>query len=95
MGYSAPTQSAISEDLSLTVAEVCLSLPIIFGKKLLLFVRIGNLFSIINLQFSMFGSIVTIGAMIGAITSGRIADFVGRKGVCVCTYSDRKMKKKP
>ncbi|KAI3979958.1 hypothetical protein MKX01_042612, partial [Papaver californicum] len=31
-------------------------------------------------QYSMFGSILTIGAMIGAITSGRIADFIGRKG---------------
>ncbi|PIN03741.1 putative transporter (major facilitator superfamily) [Handroanthus impetiginosus] len=31
-------------------------------------------------QFSTFGSIITIGAMIGAITSGRIADFIGRKG---------------
>lgn len=30
----------------------------------------------------MFGSIITIGAMVGAITSGRIADFIGRKGVC-------------
>ncbi|KAK3200382.1 hypothetical protein Dsin_023797 [Dipteronia sinensis] len=31
-------------------------------------------------KYSVFGSIVTIGAMIGAITSGRIADFAGRKG---------------
>ncbi|XP_059632633.1 sugar transporter ERD6-like 16 isoform X2 [Cornus florida] len=31
-------------------------------------------------EYSMFGSILTIGAMIGAITSGRIADFLGRKG---------------
>ncbi|KAJ8766497.1 hypothetical protein K2173_022556 [Erythroxylum novogranatense] len=31
-------------------------------------------------QYSMFGSILTIGAMIGAVTSGRIADFLGRKG---------------
>ncbi|KAF7837177.1 sugar transporter ERD6-like 16 [Senna tora] len=31
-------------------------------------------------QYSMFGSLVTIGAMLGAITSGRIADFMGRKG---------------
>uniref|UniRef100_A0A5B7B0P4 Putative sugar transporter ERD6-like 16 n=2 Tax=Davidia involucrata TaxID=16924 RepID=A0A5B7B0P4_DAVIN len=51
VGYSAPTQSAIREDLNLTLA-----------------------------QYSMFGSILTIGAMIGAITSGRIADFIGRKG---------------
>ncbi|KAL7105061.1 hypothetical protein ACP275_07G022100 [Erythranthe tilingii] len=51
VGYSSPTQSAIREDLNLSLS-----------------------------QFSMFGSIITIGAMIGAITSGRIADFLGRKG---------------
>ncbi|XP_021800831.1 sugar transporter ERD6-like 16 [Prunus avium] len=51
VGYSAPTQSAIREDLNLSLA-----------------------------QFSMFGSILTIGAMLGATTSGRIADFLGRKG---------------
>ncbi|XP_021291895.1 sugar transporter ERD6-like 16 isoform X2 [Herrania umbratica] len=28
----------------------------------------------------MFGSILTIGAMLGAVTSGRIADLIGRKG---------------
>lgn len=33
------------------------------------------------LQYSVFGSILTIGAMISAITSGRIADSIGRKGV--------------
>lgn len=33
------------------------------------------------MQYSVFGSILTFGAMIGAITSGPIADFVGRKGV--------------
>ncbi|KAH7572002.1 hypothetical protein JRO89_XS04G0183700 [Xanthoceras sorbifolium] len=31
-------------------------------------------------EYSVFGSIVTIGAMFGAISSGRIADFAGRKG---------------
>ncbi|KAI4373982.1 hypothetical protein MLD38_012035 [Melastoma candidum] len=51
VGYSAPTQSAIIEDLKLSLAE-----------------------------YSMFGSILTIGAMIGAISSGQIADFIGRKG---------------
>ncbi|KAL0414660.1 UNVERIFIED_CONTAM: Sugar transporter ERD6-like 16 [Sesamum radiatum] len=51
VGYSSPTQSAIRQDLNLSIS-----------------------------QFSMFGSIITIGAMFGAITSGRIADFIGRKG---------------
>nr|GEX13017.1 sugar transporter ERD6-like 7 [Tanacetum cinerariifolium] len=50
-GYSSPTQSAIREDLKLSLAE-----------------------------YSLFGSILTFGAMFGAITSGPIADFVGRKG---------------
>ncbi|KAL4339947.1 hypothetical protein GQ457_08G033420 [Hibiscus cannabinus] len=31
-------------------------------------------------EFSMFGSILTIGAMLGAVTSGPIADMIGRKG---------------
>ncbi|OMO73258.1 General substrate transporter [Corchorus capsularis] len=32
-------------------------------------------------EYSLFGSILTIGAMIGAIMSGRIADYMGRKWV--------------
>ncbi|WRX24816.1 Major facilitator [Theobroma cacao] len=32
-------------------------------------------------QYSLFGSILTIGAMIGAVMSGRIADYIGRKCV--------------
>lgn len=31
-------------------------------------------------QFSFFGSVLTLGGMLGAITSGSIADIVGRKG---------------
>ncbi|XP_059435643.1 sugar transporter ERD6-like 5 [Corylus avellana] len=31
-------------------------------------------------EYSLFGSILTIGAMIGAIVSGKIADFIGRRG---------------
>ncbi|KAI5659016.1 hypothetical protein M9H77_27809 [Catharanthus roseus] len=41
-------------------------------------------------QFSVVGSILTIGAMLGAITCGRIADYLGRKGAmrlssAICT----------
>ncbi|CAN1234095.1 Sugar transporter ERD6-like 7 [Linum perenne] len=51
VGFSSPTQDAITEDLSLSLAE-----------------------------YSVFGSILTFGAMIGAVTSGPLADLLGRKG---------------
>ncbi|XP_062211353.1 sugar transporter ERD6-like 16 isoform X2 [Phragmites australis] len=50
VGYSAPTQSEIVDEVGLSISE-----------------------------FAIFGSILTIGAMIGAVTSGHLADFLGRK----------------
>lgn len=42
---------------------------------------------VLNMQYSLFGSIMTIGAMLGAIISGKTADIIGRKGVSFL-YSD-------
>ncbi|NP_001354537.1 Sugar transporter ERD6-like 16 [Zea mays] len=50
VGYSAPTQSGIVEEVGLSISE-----------------------------FAIFGSVLTVGAMVGAVTSGRLADFLGRK----------------
>ncbi|CAI9102352.1 OLC1v1000608C2 [Oldenlandia corymbosa var. corymbosa] len=51
IGYSAPAQYHIMEELGLTLS-----------------------------QYSIFGSTITIGAMVGALTCGKIADTIGRKG---------------
>lgn len=44
------------------------------------------------MQYSLFGSILTIGAMIGAIISGRIADYAGRRTVRLSNFVRFEMK---
>jgi SP family facilitated glucose transporter-like MFS transporter 8 len=43
------------------------------------------------MQYSFFGSILTIGAMIGAITCGPIADYFGQKVVRKFRFLERIM----
>ena len=39
------------------------------------------------MQYSFFGSILTIGAIIGALVSGRLADYAGRRVVSFSDYT--------
>jgi MFS family permease len=91
-GYSAPTQARISEDLQLTLSQVRAQLHTQTGSSATginscswscAIAVLGFSSPFNNLQYSVFGSILTIGAMIGAVASGYISDVAGRKGVYI------------
>lgn len=81
VGYSSPARSGVMNDLGLTVAQVCIIFPLIWMEHVCVCVIVCVLRLLSILQYSVFGSILTIGAMIGAVVSGRIADYIGRRGV--------------
>ncbi|CAL5400625.1 unnamed protein product [Camellia sinensis] len=71
-GYSSPAESGIMEDLGLSSTEVSSSTS-------------GSCTLACKLRFadgiySVFASIMTVGGMLGAIVSGKIADLIGRRG---------------
>lgn len=63
-----------------------LGLSVLILKNFVKLIQDSFLFDSSTLQYSLFGSILTFGAMIGAITSGKIADYIGRKGVSLTRF---------
>jgi MFS family permease len=73
-------------DLHLSLAEVLLFFHLgggdLVGQLYILSFSV-TICTLTTMQYSVFGSILTIGAMLGAILSGTIADRVGRKCVSI------------
>lgn len=91
-GFTSPAQSGIMEGLNLSLAEV--SVELLKEKCCLLFIFFKNeklyFVFLIWMQFSFFGSVLTIGGLVGAAMSGRLADVFGRRGVSSYIYIKKK-----
>ncbi|RVW53391.1 Sugar transporter ERD6-like 8 [Vitis vinifera] len=84
VGYSSPAESGIVDDLGLSTAEDNDIKTNVDNINQLFTSRMTpKAFSVPHLDaamYSIFGSILTIGGMIGAVMSGKIADLIGRRG---------------
>ncbi|OAO99944.1 hypothetical protein AXX17_AT4G05510 [Arabidopsis thaliana] len=81
IGYSAPTQTSIMKDLNLSIADAS-SITFLFFVALTvysgLFLVRYDLGFLFFAQYSLFGSILTVGLILGALICGKLTDLVGR-----------------
>ncbi|KAL3685403.1 hypothetical protein R1sor_003425 [Riccia sorocarpa] len=86
-GRKAPTKHAGSASYAIGCTALVALGPISFGFAMGFSSPVQqSIINSLNLslsQFSMFGSLVNVGAMLGAILSGKVADYCGRKGALV------------
>lgn len=87
MGFSSPAESGILDELGLSLTEVSSDIPlfVVINCHLhcLLLVRDWsyNRHFLFFFQYSLFGSISTVGSLLGAVLCGKLTDVIGRRGV--------------
>ena len=84
-GYSSPAQSGIMKDFHLSVAAVCLQVFVV--SLFFSWLAIDWLTGLSVAQYSVFGSIVTIGGMIGGLVNGKMTDLIGHNILSTLLYS--------
>ncbi|KAF3943195.1 hypothetical protein CMV_030224 [Castanea mollissima] len=95
--------------LLVSAAGTCLGCFLVglslFLQDLQTWTKITLILALVGVLYSVFGSIMTIGVMLGAVLSGRIADILGRRGesfanalymsLGTCLYSINNPQKSP